>query len=79
MCLQYILVRFTPSIILPLLRIISTGFFLLFSYMNTKYIHHIHPHSPFLTIILLPLVPTPGKDLFYPPVLLFVFFFLSVY
>jgi hypothetical protein len=25
----------------------STGFIVLFSYMNTKYIHHIHPPLPF--------------------------------
>jgi hypothetical protein len=44
--------RFAPSInlphlSLPLLRIISTGFILLFSYTGTKYIHYIHLHSPF--------------------------------
>jgi hypothetical protein len=43
MCLQYILVRFSSSS----LRTISTGFIFLFSYMNTNYIHYIHPHSPF--------------------------------
>jgi hypothetical protein len=32
-----------PSSPSPLLRIISTGFILLFSCMNTKYIHYIHP------------------------------------
>jgi hypothetical protein len=37
------LVGFTPSF----LRAISTGFTLLFSYMDTKYTHHIHPHPPF--------------------------------
>jgi hypothetical protein len=57
MCLKYILVGFAPSITLffplPLLKTISIGFILLFSYMDTKNIHHIHPHS------LLP-VPTPS-------------------
>jgi hypothetical protein len=51
MCLQYILIRFTPSIVvpfhLPFLRTISAGFILLFSYINTKYVHHISTHSPF--------------------------------
>jgi hypothetical protein len=67
--------RFTSSIILlhppsPLLKTLSTGF-ILFSCMNTKYIHHIHTHSPFPYIHLLALAPTPGNDLFYPPVLQF--------
>jgi hypothetical protein len=39
--------------------------------MNTKYIYHICPHSPFLVPIPLLLVPTPGKDLFFPPALHF--------
>jgi hypothetical protein len=54
-CLQYVLVRFTPSIILlyllsSLLRIVSTGLVFLFSYMST-YFHHIHPPSPFPYIL----------------------------
>jgi hypothetical protein len=36
-------------------------FILLFSYMNTKQNHHIHPHSPF-PYAPPPLVPTPGKE-----------------
>jgi hypothetical protein len=51
MCLQYILDKFTPSIVLsllpPLLEQFQQVFILLFSYMDTKYIHHIHPHSSF--------------------------------
>jgi hypothetical protein len=39
--------------------------------MNTKYIHHIHSLFHFLMPSPLPLVPTPRKDLFYPPVLPF--------
>jgi hypothetical protein len=71
MCLQYILVGFTPSIILPLfpsplLRTISTGFILLVLYMNIKYIHHIHPQSPFPYSHPFPQVLTPRKKLFYP-------------
>jgi hypothetical protein len=31
----------------PLLRIISQGLIHLFSYMHTKHIYYIHPHSPF--------------------------------
>jgi hypothetical protein len=50
MCFQCIL-DIPPSsffcFLSPLPRTISTGFILLFSYMNTKYVHHIHPHSPF--------------------------------
>jgi hypothetical protein len=60
MCLQYILVRFTPSIILPplpfsLLRTIS--------YVNTKYIYHIHTHSLCLYAHSLPLVPPLEKTI----------------
>jgi hypothetical protein len=44
--------QFTPSIILlyvpsSFLRILSIGLIFLFSYMNTKYFHHIHPATPF--------------------------------
>jgi hypothetical protein len=50
MCLQYIPIKSNHSIILfypPLpLTTISTGFIVLFSYMNTKYIHNIFPPSP---------------------------------
>jgi hypothetical protein len=50
MCLQYILIKYSPPIFLPhplslLHRTISTGFIFLFSYMNTKYIHCILPPS----------------------------------
>jgi hypothetical protein len=55
MCLKCILVGFTPSIVLLLLpyslRIISTGFILLFSYVYTKYIHHITLIPPFFVPI----------------------------
>jgi hypothetical protein len=51
MCLQYILDLPPPSFSLflpsPSLRTISTDFILLVSYMNTKYIYHVHPHSSF--------------------------------
>jgi hypothetical protein len=63
MCLQCALIRIILSIILlhlpPLLRTISTGFVVLFSYMNTKYIHHIHPPPPCPSPPPLPLVPGP--------------------
>jgi hypothetical protein len=78
--LEYISIRFTPCIILPhtlspLLRTITVGFIILFSYMNKKHIHHVHPHSPFLMPSPLSLVPNPGKDLF-----IFLFFiFLSAH
>jgi hypothetical protein len=77
----YIYVGFTPSIIIlleqdPLLiRTISTGFILLFSYMDTKYIHHIHFHSHFTCAHPLPVTLTPRKDLFFPPA---IHFFLKV-
>jgi hypothetical protein len=71
MCLQHILVTCTPSIILPhlspiLLKTISTGLILLFSYMNTKYMHHIH-HLPFPYAHPIPLLLTPRKNLLYTP------------
>jgi hypothetical protein len=75
MCLKYILVRFAPpssSLIpsLPFLWKISTAFILIFLYLGTKYIHHIHIPSFFIPIAL-PLVPPPGKVLFFPPALHF--------
>jgi hypothetical protein len=71
MCLQYILVRSTPSIILPhpsLLRIISMSqcsTFIHIQSISTIFVllHPLHVPSS------LPLMPTPGQDLFYLPVL----------
>jgi hypothetical protein len=56
-CLPYVLIRFTPSIILPHppptpLRTISTSFIVLFSYTNTKGIQYIHPLSLSLFTLL---------------------------
>jgi hypothetical protein len=63
----------SPSIILPhplsSLRTNPTGFVLLFSNMNKKYIHHVQSHSFFPYTQTLSLVPTPKRDLLYPPVL----------
>jgi hypothetical protein len=57
----------------PLLRTISTGFIVLFSYVNTKSIHHIHSLYPFLMPLSFPLLLSlpPGKEfcLFWKPVL----------
>jgi hypothetical protein len=61
----------SPCSTSPFLRTVSTGFILLFSYMDTKHIHHIHPHSPFPWAHSLPLIPTPRKDLLFPPILHF--------
>jgi hypothetical protein len=47
-------------------------------HMVTKYIYCVCPHSPFLMPMYLPLVPTPGKDLFYPPVFHFSMHILTV-
>jgi hypothetical protein len=60
-----------PSPPSPLLRIISAGFNLLFSHVDTKHIHHIHPHSPFPCAHPLLLIPTPRNYLFFPPALHF--------
>jgi hypothetical protein len=38
--------------------------------MSTQYFHHIHLLHPFLISSHLPLLPIPGQDLFYLPVLL---------
>jgi hypothetical protein len=68
MCLQYILIRFNPSITLPhlpctpLRRTISTGFIILFSYRNTKYICHICPPSPFALSPPLGTPPLPSTQ-----------------
>jgi hypothetical protein len=61
MCLQYILVRFTSSFVLSLppsslLRTTLTGFILLFSYTDIKYILHLYPQNP------LSLYPPPPRD-----------------
>jgi hypothetical protein len=45
------------------LRTISVGFIILFSFVNTKYIHNIHPYSPFPYALPLLLVPVPRKGL----------------
>jgi hypothetical protein len=73
-CTIYLSYIYPPPLfsLFPLLRIISTCFILLFSYMNTNYLHHIHS---FLMPTPLPLVPTPRNDLFYSSVL----HFLKVY
>jgi hypothetical protein len=72
----YILAGFTPPSLSqflppPILRRISTGFIFLFSYMDTKHMLHIHPHSLFPSANPVPLVPTP-EDLFFPPALHFL-------
>jgi hypothetical protein len=60
----------SPSSRLPsLVRPISTGFILLFSYMDTKHTHYINPSSPFPRAH--PLLLTSGKDLFFSPALHF--------
>jgi hypothetical protein len=65
MCLKYILVGFTLPLFFifpptPLLRTISADF-ILFSYMDTKYIYHIYPHSPFPCALLPPTGIHPQK------------------
>jgi hypothetical protein len=47
---------------LPLLRTISAGFTVLFSYMNTKYSHHTCPPHRFPMLYPLPLVSAPRQD-----------------
>jgi hypothetical protein len=73
MCLKYILVGFTPSIILSVppspLRTISAGFILLhIQIQNTSTILIL---IPLFGAHPLPLVTPPRKDLFFPPVLHF--------
>jgi hypothetical protein len=50
----------------PCLEKNSTGFILLFLYMNTKYIYNIHPH-PFLALTCFPLYPLQEKTYFTLP------------
>jgi hypothetical protein len=54
-----------------LLKTILTGFILLFSYIHTKYIYHIYTHFPFPVLTPIILVPTPERDLVFPPTLHF--------
>jgi hypothetical protein len=83
MCLRYILVEFTPSVVLPLpppplLTAILIGFILLFPYMDKKYIHRKYPSSSFSSCAdTLPVVPTLEKIYF--TLLSFIFFKLSIY
>jgi hypothetical protein len=75
--LQYIIVEFTPSIILlytpsPVPRIVSTCLILPFSYMSTYYFHYMHPSTPFPnTILPYHWYQPSGKDLLYLPILHF--------
>jgi hypothetical protein len=64
-CAYNILVSSTPPSfsLFPLLRTISTDFSLLFSWMDIKYIHHIHLIPPFFVLFPIPLLPISGKDL----------------
>jgi hypothetical protein len=72
MCLQNILIRFTPSIILthpPFLeQFQQVSFTILFSHMNTKYFY---PSSPFPYALPASTGTKPQKDLFYLPALFF--------
>jgi hypothetical protein len=75
-CLQYISVKFTPSIILlyppsSILRMLSTGLIFPFAYMSTQYFHHVRPPTPFLYILPPPTGTNPETGLFYLPVLCF--------
>jgi hypothetical protein len=54
-----------PSYPLSPFRTISTDFIILVSYMNTQHLFSLSLCPP------LPLIPTPEKDRFYPPVLQF--------
>jgi hypothetical protein len=49
-----------------LLRTISTGFILLCSYMDTKYIHHVYPHAPFPCVHPPPTDTHPWKRFIFP-------------
>jgi hypothetical protein len=67
-CVLITYLRFTGSFIHSLfpshlLRTLSTGFILSFWYMNTKYIHHIHPHSSTPYAFCPSVGTSPGKDL----------------
>lgn len=63
---------FLPSFFLVpapiLLRSTSTDFTSLFSYMYTKCLQHIPPPLSSLATLPLPMIPTPGQNLFYLPV-----------
>jgi hypothetical protein len=59
----------------PFLRTISTGLILPFSCMDTKYIHHIHPYSPFPCVH----PPPTGPHLWKRPIFPLSLHFLKVY
>jgi hypothetical protein len=71
--LKYILVVFTPSLILPLPlleQFQQVSFFYFHIWIqNTSTTYTLIP--PFLVPTHLPQAPTPRKDLFFPPALLF--------
>jgi hypothetical protein len=74
--LQYIIVKFTPSIIFLCLP--SPCFWNSFhrphfsiSYISTHYFHHVHPLTPFPYILSPPTGTNPRQGLFYLPVLYF--------
>jgi hypothetical protein len=79
--LQYInciILEFTPSTAPfypspPIHGTVSTGIIFTFTCMCTKFLHHIHSPTPFLSHLPLPLVTTLllGQDLFCSPVLWF--------
>jgi hypothetical protein len=67
--LQYILIRFNPSFFLlyppsPLLRAISTGFIVLFTFMSTKYFHLFALFHPFFMPSHSRLYPPPDRTCF---------------
>jgi hypothetical protein len=64
---------------ITILKKTSVDFNISYSNMYTKYTYHIHPSLPSSLTFPLPVTPSPYHDLFYLPVLCYLFVHCSVW